>query len=46
MFYVQIDGQTRGPYVLDQIQSMWASGIITADAAYRNEAEEYMEADS
>lgn len=36
MFYVQIDGQTRGPYVLDQIQSMWASGIITADALYRD----------
>ena len=32
MYHVQIDGQTRGPYVLDQIRSMWAAGIITADA--------------
>src|SRR5262249_53465049 len=36
-YFVHYGGETRGPYLIDQIRSMWASGIITADAVYWNE---------
>lgn len=39
MYHVYFDGKSRGPYLLDQIKSMWASGIITADATYLTEGE-------
>jgi len=39
MFQLFYGGQQHGPYVLDQIKSMWASGIITADALYWNETD-------
>jgi hypothetical protein len=34
MYFIHYQGQNRGPYAPDQIRSMWASGIITADAVY------------
>ena len=37
MFQLFYGGQQHGPYVLDQIKSMWASGVITADALYWSE---------
>lgn len=39
MYFIHYGDQTRGPYALDQIRSMWASGIITADAVYCVETE-------
>src|SRR6266436_3884787 len=39
MYFLHYQGQNRGPYALDQIQSMWASGIITADAVYWEQAD-------
>src|SRR5437879_6178918 len=39
MFFIHCQGQNRGPYALDQIRSMWASGIITADTLYWVQAE-------
>ena len=39
MFQLFYGGQQHGPYVLDQIKTMWASGIITADALYWNETD-------
>lgn len=37
--YLRYADQNHGPYVLDQVRSMWGSGIITADAMYRTESE-------
>jgi hypothetical protein len=37
MYHLHYGGDNHGPYLLDQIHGMWASGIITADAVYWNE---------
>lgn len=37
MHHLHYRGENHGPYLIDQIKSMWASGIITADAVYLNE---------
>ena len=37
MYHLYFGGETRGPYLMDQLQSMWASGVITADALYWSE---------
>ncbi len=34
MYFLYYQAQNHGPYALDQIRSMWTSGIITADAVY------------
>ena len=39
MYFLRYQGQNHGPYALDQVRSMWASGIITADAVYWVEVE-------
>ena len=39
MYFLRYQGQNHGPYALDQIQSMWGSGLITADAVYWAAAE-------
>lgn len=39
-FFISSNGEKRGPYVLTQIQSMWNSGKITADALYWGEGME------
>lgn len=39
MYFLYYNEQNHGPYALDQIRSMWASGIITADAVYWVETE-------
>lgn len=38
MYYLHFQDENHGPYRIDQIRSMWASGIITADAVYWNES--------
>lgn len=38
VYHLHYGGENHGPYLLDQIRGMWASGIITADAVYWNEA--------
>jgi DNA-directed RNA polymerase subunit RPC12/RpoP len=38
--FISTNGERRGPYVLSQIQSMWNSGAITADALYWEEGME------
>ena len=40
MYYLYCKGEQRGPYAMDQVRSMWASGIVTADSLYWNEAEQ------
>jgi len=37
MFQLFYGGQQQGPYALDQIESMWASGMIPADALFWDE---------
>ena len=39
MYFLYYQAKNHGPYALDQIRSMWASGIITADAVYWVQAE-------
>jgi hypothetical protein len=39
MYFLYYQTKNHGPYALDQIRSMWASGIITADAVYWVQAE-------
>ena len=39
MYHLYFGGETRGPYLMDQVKSMWASGIVTADALYWSETE-------
>ena len=42
MFQLFYGGQQQGPYALDQIKSMWASGMIPADALFwQEEAKEW-----
>ena len=38
MHYLYCNGEQRGPYAMEQVRSMWASGIITADTLYWNES--------
>jgi hypothetical protein len=37
IFYVLIAGESKGPYLLEQIRSMWDLGVLTADTLYWNE---------
>ena len=34
MHHLHYRGENHGPYLIDQIKTMWASGVITADAVY------------
>ena len=34
LYLVRLQGVERGPYTLSQLQSMWQSGVLTADAQY------------
>jgi hypothetical protein len=38
MYLLHYGSENHGPYVIEQIRSMWAAGIITADALFWNEA--------
>ena len=40
MYYLHYKRENHDPYLIDQIKTMWASGVITADAVYWNEATE------
>ena len=40
MYYLYCNGERRGPYAIEQVRSMWASGIITADTLYWNDSEQ------
>lgn len=40
MFHIHVNGETKGPYALDQIQTMWGAGAITADTQYWHEGSE------
>jgi GYF domain 2 len=37
-YYIGINGESKGPYVAEQILTMWNSGSIQADALYFNES--------
>jgi len=39
-YFLYYGGEKRGPFALDQLKSMWASGSVAADAVYRLENEE------
>jgi len=36
-FYVDIGGETKGPYTLGQLQAMWKAGTITGNTLYCRE---------
>lgn len=33
-YYVRLDNETKGPYTIGQLHSMWNSGLLTADTLY------------
>ena len=37
MYHLHYSGESHGPYLIEQIKTMWASGVVTADAVYWNE---------
>ena len=43
MYYLHYGGENHGPYLIEQIKTMWAMGIITADAVHWNETTEAWE---
>ena len=36
-FHVLISGETKGPYLLEQLRTMWDHGVLTADTLYWND---------
>jgi len=34
MYYILQNNETKGPYTIGQVRSMWNSGVLTADASY------------
>ena len=33
--FLRVSGQERGPFIFDQLRSMWQQGQITADTSYK-----------
>lgn len=36
-YYIHANGNSTGPFLIDQVKSMWAMGLVTADAVYSEE---------
>ena len=36
-YYIIVGGETKGPYTIGQLRSMWQSGIITSKTFYCQE---------
>ena len=34
--FLRVSGQQRGPFIFDQVRTMWNEGQITSDAAYKS----------
>jgi hypothetical protein len=37
IFYIDLNGQKKGPYTLRQLQKMWTDGVVTGKTLYCEE---------